>query len=163
MSLTVQRLHEGLRATLVAHFLALSTKDRHLRFGTPFGLTAIASYVDRIDFDRDAVFGVHDDHQVLIGAAHLAIADGLAELALSVLPEHRRQGIGAAMFRRAVAHARNRSVAGLFMHFLSGNVPIMRFARKFGMTIVPGAGDVDAYLKLQPDHFETQETNLAIG
>ncbi len=163
MTLTIQRLNEGLRAKLVTHFLALSAKDRQLRFGTPFGLTAIASYVDRIDFEHDAVFGVHDDRQTLVGAAHLALVDDLAELALSVLPDHRRHGLGSALFRRGVAYARNRSMERLFMHFLSGNAPIMRMARKFGMVIVAGAGDVDAYLKLQPAPFETQETNLAIG
>jgi GNAT superfamily N-acetyltransferase len=159
VTLTIHRMNEGLRATLIAHFLALSTKDRHLRFGTPFGLTAIASYVDRIDFDHDAVFGVHDDRQALVGAAHLAMGEDVAELALSVLPDHRCQGVGTALFRRAAAYARKRSAARLFMHCLSSNAPIMRIAWKFGMVIVAGSGDVDAYLKLQPAALETQETN----
>jgi hypothetical protein len=70
------------------------------------------------------------------------------------------------------------------MQFLSGNVPIMRIARKFGMSIVAGGRDANAYLELQPayraetwctlriDHsctrfqhasgaHETQETKLA--
>jgi GNAT superfamily N-acetyltransferase len=158
--LILRRLNEDKRATLVAHFLALSVKDRYLRFGSPFGTAAIASYVDRIDFDRDAVFGVHDDQLALVGAAHVAFEHDLAEVALTVLPDHRAKGVGSALFRRAVSHARNCRIPRLFMHFLSGNTPIMRIARKFGMEIVPGATDTDAYLKLQPTLLETQETKL---
>jgi hypothetical protein len=46
------------------------------------------------------------------------------------------------------------------MHFLSGNTPITRIARKFGMEIVAGAVDADAYLNLQPTLLETHETKL---
>jgi GNAT superfamily N-acetyltransferase/uncharacterized protein YjiS (DUF1127 family) len=111
MPLTIQRLSEGNRLMLVVHFLALSMRDRYLRFGSPFGATAIASYVDRIDFDHDAVFGAHDDQLALVGAAHIAFEQDLAEIALSVLPAHRRRGVASALFTRAVAH-RNRPYRG---------------------------------------------------
>ena len=169
-AMTIQRLDEGKRAALVAHFLALPMADRHLRFGTPFGATAIASYVDRINFAHDAVFGVHDDRPTLVAAAHVAIVDDLAEIGLSVLPAHRGHGVGSALFRRAVALARNRRVPRLFMHFLSENAPILRIARKFGMDIVARAGDTDAYLTLLPKSISqafgahaTQETKMGLG
>ena len=166
----IRRLNEGKRAALVAHFLALPMKDRQLRFGTPLGATAVASYVDRINLVHDAVFGVHDDRQALVAAAHVVFVDDFAEIALSVLPAHRRQGVGGALFKRTIAYARNRCVPRIFMHFLSGNAPIMRIARKFGMDIVTRAGDADAYLNLQPKAVsqvlgvrDTQETNWALG
>ncbi len=150
MTVAVQRLNESIRATLVTHFLALPMKDRSLRFGAALAPGIIAAYVDGIDFDRDAVFGVHDDRLALVGVAHVAIEDGLAELGLSVLPAHRGRGIGGALFKRTVAHARNRYVPRLLMHCLSGNEPIMRMAQKFRMNIVAGPGDADAYIKLPP-------------
>ena len=150
MTIPVQRLNEGLRATLVEHFLALPMKDRGLRFGTALAPRVIAAYVDGIDFHRDAVFGVHDDRLVLVGAAHVAFGDDVAELGLSVLPAHRCRGIGGALFKRAMAHARNRCIPRLFMHFLSGNAPILRIARRFGMDIVARASEADAHLKLPP-------------
>lgn len=150
MTLAVQRLGEGVRATLMAHFLALPAKDRCLRFGAPVAPAAIGDYVDRIDFGRDAIFGVHDDRLTLVGVAHMAVKGGLAELALSVLPSHRRRGVGSALFKRAVAHARDRSIPRLFMQFLAGNAPIMRMAQRFGMNIVAAAGNAEAHLALQP-------------
>lgn len=61
MTVAVQRLNEGVRAALVAHFLALPMKNRCLRFATSLAPRVIAAYVNGIDFGRDAVFGVHDD------------------------------------------------------------------------------------------------------
>lgn len=150
MIFAVHRLNEGIRATLVAHFLELPAKDRRLRFCSALGPAAIAAYVERIDFERDAVFGVHDDRRALVGVAHMAIEDDVAELALSVLPEHRGLGVGSALFRRAMTYARSRCIPRLFMHFLLGNAPIMRIARRFGMDIVAGADEADAHLRLPP-------------
>ena len=148
MTMTIQRLNERVRATLTAHFLALPLRDRCLRFGTSLAPTAVASYVDRIDFDRDAVLGVHDDYGALVGAAHVAFEGELAELGLSVLPMYRRRGMGTALFKHALAHARNGRVAGLIMHFLRDNQPIMRIARRFRMNIVADACDARAHLDL---------------
>lgn len=151
MSFAVQRLgeREGARAALVAHFLALPARDRNLRFGVSLAPTVIASYADRIDFLRDAVFGVHDDWRVLIGVAHMAIEGDRAELGLSVLPAHRGRGVGSALFRFAVAHARDHRVPRLFMHCLAGNAPVIRIAEKFGMEIVIDARGAVAHIRLQ--------------
>ena len=150
-TVAIQRLDEGVRTTLVGHFLALPVKDRRLRFGASLAPTVIAAYVDGIDFDHDAVFGVHDDRLALVGVAHLAFGDNRAEVGLSVLPAHRGLGVGGALFKRAVAHARSRCTPRLFMHFLSGNAPIMSIARRFGMDIVAGAGGgAEAELMLPP-------------
>lgn len=149
MACVVERLNDDMRASLVAHFLALPLKDRTLRFGSAVAPTLIAAYVDRIDFSCDAVFGVKDGWQALVGTAHMAIEETRAELALSVLPSYRACGIGSSLFARAVAHARNRRIAQLFMHCRIGNAPIMRIAQRFGMDIVAAGGDADAYLQLQ--------------
>jgi GNAT superfamily N-acetyltransferase len=149
-SVAVQRLSEGARPALAGHFLALSAEDRRLRFGSSLAPEAIGGYVDKVDFERDAVFGVHDDRLALVGVAHLAFGEDLAELGLSVLPAHRSRGTGSALFARAAAHARNRFVPKLFMHCLTENAAIMHIARKSGMDIVVDAGDADAHLELSP-------------
>jgi len=150
MASAVQHLGASERPKLAAHFLALPLDDRRLRFGGSISDDSIVRYVDRIAFDRDAVFVVFDDELVLVGAAHVAFADDSAELGISVLPESRGLGAGSALFRRAAAHARNRSASTVFMHCLAENAAIMHIARKVGMTIVAAAGDVDAHLALLP-------------
>ena len=137
-------------APLHEHFLSLGPEDRRLRFGIPIGDSAVRAYVARIDFERDAVFGILDDELRLAGAAHLAREPGHAELGVSVLPGHRGRGLGGALLARAHLHARNWGVRALFMHCLTENSIMMHLARKQGMDILAERGEADAWLRLPP-------------
>jgi GNAT superfamily N-acetyltransferase len=67
-----------------------------------------------------------------------------------VLPEHRRRGIGGALLRRCVMHARSWYARRLFMHCLAENTAMLRLARKLGMRVVTATGEADARLELPP-------------
>ena len=146
----VHRLTEAARPKLLDHFLRLDPEDIRLRFGSPLGSDAIAAYVQGIDFDTDAVFGVYEDELGLAAAAHVAFGADGAELGVSVLPGHRARGIGSALFARAVEHARNRFVTRMYMHCLAENAVMMHIARKSSMKICVDTGEAEAFLKLAP-------------
>lgn len=150
MRIPIKELSRLEQPALERHFLALAGEDRRLRFGAAISDAAIRSYVNGIDFERDALFGVLDDELHIIAAAHLARADGHAELGVSVLPGHRDHGIGGALLGRAHMHARNWGLHALFMHCLTENGAMMHLARKHGMDIVAEARETDAWLKLPP-------------
>jgi GNAT superfamily N-acetyltransferase len=150
MNIHIRQLSRLERSALERHFLALGSEDRRLRFGVGVNDFAVRTYVRRIDFESEAVFGVLDDELYLVGAAHLGRGEGHAELGVSVLPDHRRRGIGGALLARAHMHARNWGVRALFMHCLTENGAMMHLARKQGMAIVTEAGEADAWLKLPP-------------
>ena len=150
-SIHVQRLGESARPRLLEHFLGLGAEDVRLRFGAHLGAEGISpAKVERIDFDRDAAFGVYDDDLGLVAAAHVAFGTDGAELGVSVLPEYRSRGIGSALFARAVEHARNRFVTRMYVHCLAENAAMMHIARKSGMTICVDTGEAEAFLKLEP-------------
>lgn len=149
-SVHVQRLSEASRPALRRHFLSLDGEDVRLRFGVTIPPAAIIKYVDGIDFDPDAVFGVYDDDLALVGVAHAGFSADLAELGVSVLTSHRGRGIGSALLARAADHVRNRFVTRLFMHCLAENATILHIARKLGMKICVDSGEADAFLKLPP-------------
>jgi GNAT superfamily N-acetyltransferase len=146
----VHRLAEAARPKLRDHFLRLDAEDVRLRFGAPLGPEGIEAYVERIDFDTDAVFGVYEDELGLAAAAHVAFGADGAELGVSVLPGHRSRGIGSALFARAVEHARNRFVTRMYMHCLAENAAMMHIAKKSGMKICVDTGEAEAFLKLEP-------------
>ncbi|MGH8752792.1 MAG: GNAT family N-acetyltransferase [Burkholderiales bacterium] len=153
MTVLTKQLSSISREALHRHFLALPPEDIRLRFGSALSEEALIAYVDKINFDNDAVFGVFDDNLKLTGVAHLALdpEHDTAELGVSVLPGHRSRGIGTALFKRAEAHARNHYIKILFMHCLTENQPMMHIAGKSGMWVVAtGAGEADAYLELPP-------------
>jgi GNAT superfamily N-acetyltransferase len=146
----VSELSATARPALERHFLALDTEDRRLRFGIALGDAAVRAYVARMDFERDAVFGVLDDELELLGVAHLARDTASAELGVSVLAPVRGRGIGGALLSRAHTRARNWGMRSLFMHCLRENSAMMHLARKHGMALAPEAGEVDAHLALPP-------------
>ena len=150
MSDPVQRLAESGRGAYLRHLLALSRNDVRLRFGNVIPPESIAGYVEGIDLENDAVFGVHDDALELVGAAHVGMSGDIAELGVSVLPGHRGRGLGTALVARATEHARNRAVPRLFMHCLAENTAMMHIARRAGMAIVVDSGDADAHVALPP-------------
>ena len=149
-ALPVQRLNANARAAYLAHLVALPPGDVRLRFGSTLPADAISAYVQRIDFDHDALFGVYDAGLDLVGAAHLAFGGDVAELGVSVATGTRRRGVGGAIIARASEYARNRATPRLFMHCLAENGAMIRLARRAGMDVVLEAGDADAHVALPP-------------
>ena len=146
MSVPVQRLAESARPHLLQHFLNLAPDDVRLRFGSHLAPEAISSYVAGIDFASDAVVGVYDHELALSGVAHVAFNGNSAELGVSVLPGHRGQGIGSALFMRAAEHARDRFITRIYMHCLADNAAMIHIARKAGMAICVEQGEADAFI-----------------
>jgi RimJ/RimL family protein N-acetyltransferase len=160
----VKELSERDRRRLLMHFLALDDNDRYLRFGTVLPDELITRYVQKMDFARDAVFGVYDSNFKLVGVGHLAFAprDGVpavsdttakervAEFGVSVSASARGIGIGSKLFERAAIHCRNADVDTLYMHCLASNQTMIHIAKKAGMEIHRLHGEADAYLKLRP-------------
>ena len=145
---------------MMAHFLALSREDRRLRFGATLDDQAVRDYVERIDFERDAVLGVFAHDLSLSGVAHVAGGGASAEFGVSVVPDARGRGIGSALFDRANLYARTHHIHAMFMHCLLENRTMMHIARKSGMRIVAEAGEADAYLELPPAGVATVTTEL---
>ena len=143
-----ERLTAFERAGLASHFTALGIEDRRLRFGLPVDDAFIARYVGGLDFDRDVVFGVCTGPGEWLGVGHLALQGADAELGLSVLPDARGRGLGAAIFRYAVAHAARAGASKLYMHFLTSNRAIASIARSAGMTMRSEGGEANAYLQV---------------
>ena len=151
----VRELTAGDRERLLAHFLALQSDDRLLRFGQAASDQVVENYVRTIDFERDTVFGVFDSALDVVGVGHLAYlpAEGekrTAEFGVSVLERSRGKGIGTRLFERATMRCRNTHVTTLYMYCLSRNTTMMHIAKKAGMRIEYAYGSADAYLTLPP-------------
>lgn len=160
----VKELSERDRRNLLMHFLHLSAEDRLLRFGSTLTDELVTKYVQRLDFNRDTLFGVYDTRFHLVGVGHLAFTprdtllaiggatskECIGELGVSVSESARGQGIGSKLFERAAIHCRNADVDTLTMHCLATNQVMIHIARKAGMEIHRLHGEADAYLRLLP-------------
>ena len=153
------------RPRILAHLLALDMNDRYLRFGYAAGDEQIRRYVERIEFDRDEIFGVFNRRLELIALAHLAYEPSVdsdperasaAEFGVSVALRGRGRGYGARLFDHAVLRARNRGVDTIVIHALSENVAMLRIVRNAGATLDHTGVEAEAHLRLPPENFASQ-------
>jgi GNAT superfamily N-acetyltransferase len=145
------------RRRILDHLLALDERARYLRFGFAANDAQLSHYVDRIDFDRDEIFGIFNRRLELIAVAHLAhpVESGgarppMSEFGVSVLTRARRRGFGRRLFEHAILHARNRGIHALYIHALSENAPMLKIARDGGAVLRREGSETDAWLELPP-------------
>jgi GNAT superfamily N-acetyltransferase len=161
----IRRLGRRHRTRIARHLHALDERDRYLRFGYAANDEQIQRYVDGLDFERDAIFGIYNRRLELLAMAHLAHSidrrfDACAEFGVSVLPCARGYGNGSKLFDRAMRHARNAGVQMMFIHALSENTAMIHIARKAGATMERDGSEASAYLRLPPATFRTQVTEI---
>lgn len=161
----IRRLGARHRGRIARHLRALDEHDRYLRFGYLANEAQIQAYVDTLDFERDAVFGIYNRRLELVAMAHLAHSVdrnfyACAEFGVSVLPSVRGHGYGSKLFARAMRHARNEGVQLMFIHALSENKAMLSIARKAGASVEYDGSEASAYLRLPPATFESQMTEM---
>jgi ribosomal protein S18 acetylase RimI-like enzyme len=149
------------RPRILAHLLALDPNDRYLRFGYAAADDQIRRYVERIEFERDEIFGVFNRRLDLIALAHLAYEPAVdteperasaAEFGVSVAVRARGRGYGARLFDHAVLRARNRGVDTIVIHALSENAAMLKIVGNAGATIERTGVDAEAHLRLPPEN-----------
>lgn len=161
----IRSMGRGQADRILAHLLALEPHDRYLRFGYAANDEQIERYVDRLNFDRDELFGIFNRRLELIAMAHLAFSvdpkcASCAEFGVSVSKSARGRGYGRRLFERAVMHARNEGVDLLFIHALSENTAMLRIARSAGALIERDGPESEAHLRLPPADFDSRVSEL---
>lgn len=153
-------LHE--RPLFLDHLKKLPATDRQFRFAhNHVSDDVIERYVAGIA-EGDLILGCFMDDR-LVGAAHVAFAEGFAELGVSVDAESRGQGIGEELFRRAGRWARNRRAEKLYTLCQADNRSMMALANRLGMTIHRESGTAEAFLALDPPDLLTVSDELSVG
>jgi RimJ/RimL family protein N-acetyltransferase len=150
---------------ILKHLLALSERDRYLRFGYTATEEHIQRYVHGLNFDRDEIYGIFNSDLEIIAMAHLALMkdagrDFTSEFGVSVAAYARGRGYGARLFERAVIHARNEKVYQMYIHALSENAPMIRIARKGGAKIERDGSETEAFLRLPKRDLDSRVTEL---
>lgn len=161
----IRSLGASHRERIAAHLLALDQQDRYLRFGFSVNDEQIRRYTDKLDFDRDDIFGIYNRRLELIAMAHLAFSSNralkpCAEFGVSVASAARGRGYGARLFDRAAMHSRNEGVSVMFIHALSENAAMLKIARQAGAVIERDGAESEAHLRLLPATLDTRLTEL---
>ncbi|MGZ8274509.1 MAG: GNAT family N-acetyltransferase [Burkholderiaceae bacterium] len=131
----VQSLTPQDRARILRHLMSLDDGDRWLRFGVAHDADALARYVAAIDFDSSSVLGAALTDGSLIGVAHIALRDAVAELGISVSPGQRQNGVAGALAAAALREAQRMGAQEFRFESSASNAGMRRLARQLGMHI----------------------------
>jgi ribosomal protein S18 acetylase RimI-like enzyme len=145
-----RRLGEADRAAVFRHLSELGSEGRERRFGCTLSSAAIASYVDALDFAREAVLAVEARAGAVVAMAQVIPlnSEGDAEVAISVLPQFQGQGLGQRLMQAATAHAGDSGVRRLVAQVSASNRPMLAVCRRAGMRLQRDATDVVGVLEL---------------
>jgi GNAT superfamily N-acetyltransferase len=143
-ALVVRRLGRGDLPAVERHLLSLGPADRRKRFGAPADDDAVAAHVSRLDPGRAVLVGAADPDGRLVGVAEALFLDGAprpaVEVAVSVHPYHRREGLGRRLAARAVALAFAEGAEAAVSPIASANLAGFGLARSLGARCDEGAG-----------------------
>ena len=161
----IRTLGANHRLRIANHLLALDPRDRYLRFGFAANDEQIRRYAEKLNFERDEIFGIYNRRLQLIAMAHLAFSNDrqlklCAEFGVSVSSAARGRGYGAQLFDRAAMHARNEGVSFMFIHALSENAVMLKIARDAGAVVERDGTESEAHLRLLPATLDTRLTAL---
>jgi RimJ/RimL family protein N-acetyltransferase len=117
------------------HLLSLGPADRRKRFLSPADDGAVAGYVSRLDPGRAVLVGAAGPDGRLVGVAEAHPVPGAprtVEVAVSVHPYHRREGLGRRLAAEAVALAFAEGAGAAAFLFAPENRAAAGLARSLG-------------------------------
>ena len=137
------------RERVANHLLALTERDRYLRFGYSASDEQVRRYAELLDFERDEVFGIFNRRLQLIAMAHVAYAQSedtqsCAEFGVSVLASARGRGYGGLLFDRAMTE----------------NTAMMKRVLNAAAVIHQDGTESKAYLQVPPAGLDTRMSKI---
>jgi GNAT superfamily N-acetyltransferase len=122
------------------HLLALDNESRYTRFGFVIKDEVIDQLCNKFELNYlyHKIFVIEDENLNVVAAGHISLESGETELAFSVLPQYRRQGMGNSLMTRCIEWCQNRNIKGGCMLCLSTNTAIKRLASKHGVLVNDG-------------------------
>lgn len=133
----IKRLNSSHKEKIKEHFLRLDKESRYSRFCFHIKDENIVSYVEKIKFDDNGIFGIFDEKLNIIGLGECVVDPkiDLAEVAFSVEPGYQGNGLGSKLMERIVRFAKSKGKHHLEMNCLRTNQKSMYIAKKFGLQV----------------------------
>jgi len=129
------------------HFLSLDAAGRACRFHGAVSEDTVRAYADRLDPDQVLLLGAFSAGRLLgLAEIHPVGADGMAEVALSVLPDARGAGLGSRLLTEALAWAPSRGIKTLLLESETDNAALTCLLARTGARVSRGPDGISARL-----------------
>jgi RimJ/RimL family protein N-acetyltransferase len=160
---TIRELSRQEQALHRDHLLRLDPEGRRDRFNGVADDRFIANYSERCFASRTRVFALVDQAGAVRGTAelHPPLASEPADIAFSVEPALRRQGIATRLFETVIAAARAMRIRNLRITSSADNLAMRALARKFGASFTFECGEATGLLVVQPPEADERQRRAA--
>ncbi|NCQ51475.1 GNAT family N-acetyltransferase [archaeon] len=161
----IKRLSSDYRDKVLEHFLRLDYDSVYSRFCTVLKETGIKTYVSKIDFEANGIFGVFDSNLNVVGVGECVLDEknNKAEVGFSVESNYQGNGLGSKLMVRMVRFAKSRNKMQLEMLCLRTNTKSLHLAKKFGLKVINNdGGEILAIIPTKNDSPEFENLNEQI-
>lgn len=117
---------------LAAHLLRLPPEDRRARFHAGMSDAAISIYVDRIDWSQVFIFGAFVAGELRAVAELVPMTEAEGEIAVTVEPQMRHDGLGRLLVVAAMLAARRIGMRQVELDYLLRNTAMAALMREMG-------------------------------
>ena len=157
----IRKLHPEEYALYADHLKRLAPEDRQSRFSEcVVSDHVIETYVAGISPD-DLLMGAFDDDNILVAAVHVALANSIAEIGVSVEAKLRGNGVGTELMDHAAMWARNRHAEKMISVYSDSNRSMGALAHHLGMSITHDHGVAEGVVDLPPPDAVTVADEIA--
>jgi len=138
------------RDDILQHLLELGAYDRRLRFCSALPDSAIADYVQRLDFGRDLMLGYREAGK-LLALVHMGALrnPGETELGISVADACRGRRLGIRLTAEAFELVRQRGCTRVHVYYLDENLAMQAIVRHYPDPIHREGGDNEVCIELK--------------
>jgi RimJ/RimL family protein N-acetyltransferase len=165
----IKRLNNSHREKVSQHFKRLDSESLPSRVCSFMTESAIEVYVNKINFNKNGIFGIFNDNLDIIGVGECVVEDNhKAEVAFCVEVTYQNQGLGGKLLERIVRFAKARGKTHLEMLCLKSNQKSQYLAKKFGLKVKHSLDgetlaiiDMDKNIPLVEQFNENMDENLA--
>lgn len=134
--LGLRPIHPDDKPLFVEGFHRLSPRTRYLRFMTPVGrlTNRQLTYLSELDFRHHVAWGVLDGETAVAVGRFVRMPDDptTADVAVTVVDDHQRRGIGRMLLQVLAASARSRGIGRFHFDVLAENTAMLRLLESLG-------------------------------
>lgn len=166
----VRPIHPDDKWMLADGFQKLSPESRYARFMLPSDrLSSVQlAYLTEVDFHNHVAWGVIDGEEAVGVARFIRLDDepNGADVAVTVLDSHQRQGIGPMLLRVLALSAGSRGISRFHFDVLAENSAMLTVLSRLGADVTSDGDLAHAVLEVQqvpPPHVVTGDLGDLVG
>lgn len=137
---------------IISFFETLDEETIYNRFCSQVNQDFIIKYIEKLDFQKDGIFGIFNENNEIIGIGECLIFQNHqqydAEVGFVVNPKYQGKGLGNKLMQRIIRFSKIHNAKILQMYCLKTNKKSLHLAKKYGLKPIITEGEALAKVSI---------------